>query len=168
MDNLYDDANYVGIFYTKTIFYISIVVFVVCLCLSIHFFTKNTDNIIYTTGEVNEAKCSSYSSGYGDNISIRNKCKINVSYEANKKKYNKDIIVDKSAPVFDGENISLEYDIDNPNNIHEAKITNKSFGKIILIGGSFFLIISGVRYYFAKKYKLVSSVAGIKGLYNLF
>lgn len=126
-------------------------------------FRKQDTNKQETTATVNNVNCS-FVAGSSRNTSYS--CNLNLTYNVDNKLYNNSLITTSSAPYYKGQQITIIYDITNPNIISQKTLGSRTFGFILSCIAIVILAMVWGYNYLVTKNKTVAAIYGTESFFN--
>lgn len=158
-NQLYSGAASYGRFMALVSLIIVSIISIILVSISIYLILKKN---IYTgsvEGVINTIECQTNT----NNKQKTATCNLNVTYIVNNKKYTHDVIT-SNIHYSKGDNISIKYDQNNPENIQKNRLNNKSIGFIMLGIAAFLMLVVVIYYYVVNKYQFAAAAAGISNV----
>lgn len=161
--NIYRGAAEYGKFTSSIQFYIFSAVAVVMIIIGLYLIIKKQTTRV-TTGKIVKADCNRIYMKKG----YRYECTLKIEYNIDTIPYTSIINTSSATSYYQGQNIDVSYEIDNPTKIKIKQVSSKIIGLIVIIVA---LMIAGGSYltkYITQHYEAAAAAKGAANIVSMF
>jgi hypothetical protein len=166
---IYNEVASYGQFLLKLGAIVGVICSIIIVAFAIYFFTRTDIYKEKVSANVLNATCQLFTQPTTKTTNeVKYSCDLTFVYVVKGESYQltkNDIF---SRKIFANETITIYVNPNDPRDIAFLRTNNKMIGGILLGVAAFVLLLSGISYYVAKKYKAAGAIASAAALVNIF
>lgn len=133
-----------------------VIIGIVLISIGIYLVTHKAPQSVPLIATIKSATCAVVNTGTDKKPSTTNQCDLMVSYTVGGKEYTTPLTTQGPVQV-KGASIDIQYNPENPNDIREKTVSNKSIGIVLILVGIVIMAIAIIWFWITMTYKVAAA-----------